>query len=64
MVNFLIVYAHEEETSLNAAIKNATVKTLQKAGHTVVVSDLYKQKFQPILGKKDIKGGYLKFPFT
>ncbi|MGH9916103.1 MAG: NAD(P)H-dependent oxidoreductase, partial [Pyrinomonadaceae bacterium] len=37
----LIVYAHPEQASFNAALKNTAVETLTRLGHEVVVSDLY-----------------------
>ena len=40
-MNVLLVYAHPEPTSLNGSLKNFSVKHLEKAGHTVQVSDLY-----------------------
>ncbi|KAJ3438544.1 nad p h oxidoreductase-related [Anaeramoeba flamelloides] len=37
----LIVFAHPESKSFNAALKNTAVSTLTEAGHEVKVSDLY-----------------------
>jgi NAD(P)H dehydrogenase (quinone) len=52
-MNVLIVYAHPEPTSFNAALKDAAVKTIQAAGHRAEVSDLYAQKFNPVAGRHD-----------
>lgn len=55
-MNVLIVYAHPEPKSFNGAMKDAAVETLRKAGHTVVVSDLYAMKFNPTVGLEDFEG--------
>ncbi len=44
----LVVYCHPEPVSFNGALKDVAVETLQKAGHTVEVSDLYGQNFDPL----------------
>ena len=45
-MHILIVYAHPEPKSFNAALKEAAVETLAQAGHEVRVSDLYAQGFK------------------
>jgi len=52
-VNTLIVYAHEEPHSFNAAMKNLAVETLEEQGHGVVVSDLYRMKFKAVADGED-----------
>jgi NAD(P)H dehydrogenase (quinone) len=52
-MNVLIVYAHEEPRSFNAAMKDAAVETLEAAGHSVVVSDLYAMKFKAVADADD-----------
>ena len=49
----LIVYAHPEPTSFNGAMKDLAVETLTAAGHSVTVSDLYAQGFNPVAGAHD-----------
>jgi NAD(P)H dehydrogenase (quinone) len=49
----LIVYAHEEPKSFNAALLKSTVDTLSGMGMTVTVSDLYAMNFDPVGGKRD-----------
>jgi NAD(P)H dehydrogenase (quinone) len=49
----LIAYAHPEPTSFNAAMKDLAVATLSGAGHSVTVSDLYAQGFNPVAGAHD-----------
>jgi NAD(P)H dehydrogenase (quinone) len=52
-VHMLIVYAHEELHSFNAAMKNLAVSSLEEAGHSVVVSDLYQMKFKAVADGED-----------
>lgn len=52
-MHVLLVYAHPEPVSFNAALRDATVETLKKQGHDVVVSDLYAMRFDPIFKKED-----------
>ena len=52
-MNTLIVYAHEEPHSFNAAMKNLAVETLEEQGHGVVVSDLYRMKFKAVADGED-----------
>lgn len=44
----LIVHAHPEPGSFNAALKDVAVQTLGSSGYTVEVSDLYAQGFDPV----------------
>ncbi len=46
-MHVLIVYCHPEPKSFNAAFKDAAVETWQSLGHTVEVSDLYGEEFDP-----------------
>jgi len=55
-VNILIVYAHPEPKSFNGAMKDLALETLTRAGHEVVVSDLYAMGFNPVAGPGDISG--------
>lgn len=55
-MHVLIVYAHNEPASFNAAMKDLAVTTLTGAGHQVVVSDLYAQGFNPVAGPLDFTG--------
>jgi NAD(P)H dehydrogenase (quinone) len=52
-MKILIVYAHPEPLSFNAALKNLAVEVLRGAGHEVQVSDLYAKKFDPSGGPID-----------
>ncbi len=52
-MNVLVVYAHEEPNSFNAAMKNLAVEVLEEAGHTVTVSDLYAMQFKAVADAED-----------
>ena len=52
----LIVYAHHYDKSLNAAVLDTTTKALKADGCDVIVSDLYAENFNPVLGFHDVKG--------
>ncbi len=52
-MNVLIVFAHNEPRSFNAAMKDASVEVLTNAGHDVVVSDLYAMGFNPVASAAD-----------
>ncbi|WP_431514088.1 NAD(P)H-dependent oxidoreductase [Variovorax sp. DAIF25] len=56
-MNCLIVYAHPEPASFNGALKDAAVRELERMGHSVVVSDLYRMGWNPALGPGDFEGG-------
>lgn len=47
-LNALIVFAHPEPTSFNAAMKDAAVTRLTDIGYNVEISDLYAEKFDPV----------------
>lgn len=46
-MKILIVYAHHEPQSFNAALLKCSLDTLKALGHEVVVSDLYAMDFNP-----------------
>ncbi|MDY0282524.1 MAG: NAD(P)H-dependent oxidoreductase [Salinivirgaceae bacterium] len=52
-MNVLIVYAHPNPQSFNAAILKEVERGLQEAGHTYTVIDLYKDNFDPVLVYND-----------
>lgn len=51
----LIVYAHSQEASFNAALLRTAVATLEGEGHEVRVSDLYAMGFNPVASAADFK---------
>ncbi len=52
-MNVLIVFAHNEPRSFNAAMKDEAVRLLEGEGHAVQVSDLYAMSFNPIASATD-----------
>jgi NAD(P)H dehydrogenase (quinone) len=48
-----IVYAHAEPRSFNGAMLQVAEDTLPEEGHTVVVSDLYGMRFNPISDRRN-----------
>ena len=52
-MHVLALYAHPEPTSFTAALKDRAVAALTAAGHTVDVSDLYAEGFDPVGGRDD-----------
>ena len=49
----LIVYAHSQGASFNAAMLRTAVTTLEADGHDVRVSDLYAMGFNPVASEAD-----------
>ena len=52
-MNVLIIHAHNEPQSFNAALKDLAVDELQKQGHAVQVSDLYAMNWNPVASAAD-----------
>lgn len=52
-MNVLIVFAHPEPRSLNAALRDVAVAELTGAGHSVQVSDLYADGFKAEVDRAD-----------
>ncbi|PPE75116.1 NAD(P)H dehydrogenase [Solimonas fluminis] len=52
-MNVLIVHAHPEPQSFCASMCSVATEVLQAQGHTVVVSDLYRQGFNPVASADD-----------
>ncbi len=55
-MNALIVYAHPNPSSFNAAMRDVAIETLGEAGHCVEQSDLYAMDFDPVLGARELLG--------
>ncbi|XP_013417649.1 ribosyldihydronicotinamide dehydrogenase [quinone] [Lingula anatina] len=58
-LHVLFVYAHQEPKSFNGALKDVAVEVLRELGHTVEISDLYAQNFNPLCTRNEIKGEIL-----
>ncbi|MBC9248804.1 NAD(P)H dehydrogenase [Pseudomonas alcaligenes] len=54
-MNILIVHAHPEPQSFCTAMKDLAVTTLQQAGHSVQVSDLYAMNWNPVASAADFQ---------
>ncbi|MBO6638215.1 MAG: NAD(P)H-dependent oxidoreductase [Roseitalea sp.] len=54
-MNVLIVYAHPEPASMNGALKDCAVETLEADGHHVEVSDLHAMKFEAVATADDFQ---------
>jgi|SRR5947209_8145947 len=52
-LNVLIVHAHHEAKSFCSALFHHAVQTLSDAGHSVVTSDLYAQRFDPVSDRRN-----------
>ncbi len=52
-MNVLIVFAHNEPRSFNAAMKDEAVRLLQGEGHAVQVSDLNAMHLNPVASAAD-----------
>lgn len=49
----LLVYAHPEPRSLNAALRDVALEALETEGHEVQVSDLYAENWKPQVDRAD-----------
>ena len=49
-MNVLIVFCHPEPHSFNGALRNVAVESLQRQGHSLEISDLYVEGFDPVEG--------------
>lgn len=49
----LVVYAHPEPESFNAAIRDRTLSALARAGHETQVLDLHAMGFDPVMGAEE-----------
>ncbi|MBS7540047.1 NAD(P)H-dependent oxidoreductase [Ancylobacter lacus] len=49
----LLVYCHPVPESFNAAVRDAAVRGLARAGHEVDLLDLYAEGFDPVMGAQE-----------
>lgn len=47
--NVLIVYCHPSRNSFTEVVKDSFVRGLEEAGHNYQISDLYAEKFNPVM---------------
>ncbi|MBS9479280.1 NAD(P)H-dependent oxidoreductase [Ancylobacter radicis] len=52
----LLVYCHPVAESFNAAVRDAALRGLQRAGHAVDLLDLYAEGFDPVMSRKERLG--------
>lgn len=52
-MNVLIVFAHPEQKSLNASLRDVAIAQLEADGHTVRLSDLYAQNWKAVVDRED-----------
>ncbi|HEY8957226.1 NAD(P)H-dependent oxidoreductase [Chitinophaga sp.] len=57
-MKILIVYAHPEPKSMNGAMFQTAITTLQNAGHEVKTSDLYAMSFNPVSDRTNFTSVY------
>ena len=53
MTKVFMVYAHYDDKSFNAAIKDIFIKTANEKGHIVDCVDLYNEKFDPVFSGEE-----------
>lgn len=49
----LVVYCHPSKNSFTHEVKETFIKGLEKAGHTYIISDLYADKFDPVMSEEE-----------
>jgi NAD(P)H dehydrogenase (quinone) len=54
-MNVLWIFAHPEQRSLNAALRDDGVRELRRLGHDVCESDLYAMKWKAVLDGDDVR---------
>ncbi len=52
-MNVLIVYCHPSSNSFTYKVKESFVRGLKDAGHTYEVSDLYAERFDPVMSEEE-----------
>ncbi len=55
-MNVLIIHAHPNPNSFNAALRDVAVRTLSRSGHSILLSDLYIMRFNPVLSARELQG--------
>ena len=55
-MNVLIIHAHPNPNSFNAALRDVAARTLSRSGHSILLSDLYIMRFNPVLSARELQG--------
>lgn len=63
-MKLLLIYAHPEPRSLNGSLKDFAIAHLEKSGHEVQVSDLYRMRWKACLDAADAPGYEGERPFN
>ncbi len=56
MKRFLIIYAHPNPNSFNAAVKNTIAAVLEKGDVPYTIIDLYAERYNPVLSLDEMNG--------
>ena len=60
LMNVLVVFCHPSKNSFTNTVKEAFINGLEAAGHSYEVSDLYADKFNPIMSEEEyIREGFI-----
>lgn len=57
MKTVLIVYAHPDQLSFNAAILKTVIKAVTASGNKYMLLDLYRENYNPVLSMAELQGG-------
>lgn len=52
-MNVFVVYCHPSKNSFTHAVKESFIKGLEDAGHTYEISDLYADRFNPVMSEAE-----------
>ncbi len=58
-MNTVLVYAHPNPLSFNAALAKVVQEEISKLGGPIKVKDLYSMNFNPVLSEKDFEGYHI-----
>ena len=57
-MNTLVVVTHPIQSSLCQHLAKEVIEHLESKGHSVIVKDLYKEQFDPVLSEKERQSYY------
>src|SRR5262245_14026995 len=60
----LVIVAHPDPASFNHALAGAAADEAERLGHRVVLRDLYAERFDPLLGAEEARGGASRDPLV
>ena len=60
-MHVFVVYCHPSKKSFTHTVKESFIKGLEDAGHTYEISDLYADKFNPVMSEEEyIREGFYR----